>query len=149
MLTNRRSLGKWIAATLSLSRTLCAQSIPESPKKVHYRGGRPEHTQLYSSAVSYNGLLFLAGKGAHFPGDIKTHTKFVLDEIDKELTSAGSSMKKVLKANVFLNDINDYAAMNEIYLGRFGEEPPARTTVAPMGGIPNGSLVEIEVIAFI
>ncbi len=99
--------------------------------------------------MSYGNLLFIAGKGAHTPGDIKAHTKIVLDEIEKELVNAGSSMEKVLKCNVYLNDLKDYQAMNEVYLGRFGAEPPVRTTVAPAGGVPGGSLVEIDVIAYI
>jgi len=58
-------------------------------------------------------------------------------------------MDKVLKVNVYLNDLKDYAAMNAAYQGRFGSEPPVRTTVAPAGGVPGNSLVEIDVIAFI
>jgi len=112
-------------------------------------GPKPEKTPLYSPAVSYGNLLFLAGKGARVQGDVKVQTKWVLDEVQKELENAGSSMEKVLKANVYLSDIKDFAAMNEVYLGRFGENPPARTTVAPAGGLPGGSLVEIDVIAFI
>ena len=101
--------------------------------------------------ISYypKNLLFIAGKGAHFEGDIKSHTKKVLDDIQKELEDAGSSMTKVLKCNVYLNDLKDYAGMNEMFLGRFGEEPPVRTTIAAAGGIPGNSLVEIDVIAFI
>jgi 2-iminobutanoate/2-iminopropanoate deaminase len=119
-------------------------------KKVHYRGGaKPKSTPLFNGAVSYGNLLFIAGKGAHFEGDIKAHTKHVLDEIQKELESAGSSMNKVLKCNVYLNDLKDYAAMNETFKGRFGEEPPVRTTIAAAGGIPGNSLVEIDVIAYI
>jgi enamine deaminase RidA (YjgF/YER057c/UK114 family) len=56
-------------------------------------------------------------------------------------------MEKVLKCNVYLNDLKDYAAMNEVFLGRFGSEPPVRTTIAAAGGIPGNSLVEIDVIA--
>jgi 2-iminobutanoate/2-iminopropanoate deaminase len=119
-------------------------------KKVHYRNGKkPDKTPLFSGAVSYGNLLFIAGKGAHFKGDIKEHTKHVLDEIEKELTNAGSSMDKVLKCNVYLNDLKDYQAMNEVFRGRFGEEPPVRTTIAAAGGIPGDSLVEIDVIAYI
>ncbi len=118
-------------------------------KKVHYTGGRPEKTPLFSGAVSYGNLLFIAGKGAHFEGDIKAHTDHVLNEIEKELKNAGSSMEKVLKANVYLNDLNNYAAMNEVFRGRFGPEPPVRTTIAAAGGIPGNSLVEIDVIAYI
>jgi 2-iminobutanoate/2-iminopropanoate deaminase len=126
-------------------------SNSQSPKKkVHYRGGRkPEKTPLFSGAVSYGNLLFIAGKGAHFKGDIREHTKHVLDEIEKELVNAGSSMDKVLKCNVYLNDLKDYQAMNEVFRGRFGEEPPVRTTIAAAGGIPGDSLVEIDVIAYI
>src|SRR5580658_5369506 len=104
---------------------------------------------LFSSAVSYGNLLFLAGVGAHFKGTIEEHTKHVLDELEKNLVSAGSSMEKVLKVNVYLNDINDWAKMNTAYAGRWGKTPPVRTTVAPAGGIPGDSLVEIDLIAYI
>jgi enamine deaminase RidA (YjgF/YER057c/UK114 family) len=104
---------------------------------------------LFSSAVSYGNLLFLAGVGAHFKGTIEEHTKHVLDELEKNLVAAGSSMEKVLKVNVYLNDINDWAKMNTVYAGRWGKIPPVRTTVAPAGGIPGNSLVEIDLIAYI
>jgi 2-iminobutanoate/2-iminopropanoate deaminase len=105
--------------------------------------------RLFSGCVTYGNLVFVAGKGAHFEGDIKAHTKHVLDEIEKELVKAGSSMEKVLKCNVYLNDLKDYQAMNEVFRGRFGSAPPVRTTIAAAGGIPGNSLVEIDVIAFI
>ena len=89
---------------------------------------------MFSGAVSYGNLLFIAGKGAHVPGDIKVHTNIVLDEIKKELENAGSSMDKVLKVSVFLNDIKDYQGMNEVFKGRFGKNPPVRTTVAVAQG---------------
>jgi enamine deaminase RidA (YjgF/YER057c/UK114 family) len=91
--------------------------------------------------------VFIAGIGAHFEGDIKSHTKHVLDEIQKKLEEAGSSMEKVLKVNVYLNDLKDYDGMNEVFRGRFGAEPPVRTTIAAAGGIPGNSLVEIDCIA--
>ena len=106
-------------------------------------------TPLFSSAVSYGNLLFLAGVGAHFKGTIEEHTKHVLDELEKNLVCAGSSMEKVLKVNVYLNDINDWAKMNTVYAGRWGKVPPVRTTIAPAGGIPGNSLVEIDLIAYI
>jgi enamine deaminase RidA (YjgF/YER057c/UK114 family) len=56
-------------------------------------------------------------------------------------------MERVVKVNVYLNDLKDYAAMNETFLGRFGPEPPVRTTIAAAGGIPGNSLVEIDCIA--
>src|SRR5438552_16790636 len=117
-------------------------------KKVHYRNGKkPEKTPLFNSTVSFGKLLFIAGVGAHFDGDIKAHTKHVLDQIKTQLESVGSSMDKVLKCNVYLNDLKDYKDMNEVFLGAFGPEPPVRTTIAAAGGIPGNSLVEIDVIA--
>ena len=97
--------------------------------------------------MSYDDLLFIAGIGYHEEGDIKVHTKAVLDQIQARLESVGSSMEKVLKCNVYLHDLKDYAGMNEVFRGRFGDEPPVRTTVAAAGGIPGNSLVEIDVIA--
>ncbi len=126
-----------------------AEAKDKTAKKVFWQGGKaPEKPALFSPAVGYGNLLFLSGIGAHFPGDIKAHTKHVLDEIEKELTRCGSSMAKVLKAQVYLADLKDYAGMNEVFLGRFGSEPPVRTTTAA-AGVPGNSLVEIDVIAYI
>jgi 2-iminobutanoate/2-iminopropanoate deaminase len=128
-----------------------ATAAPEKPvKKVHWSGGKvPEKTPLFSGVVSYGNLVFISGIGAHFEGDIKSHTDHVLKEIQKRLEEVGSSMEKVLKVNVYLNDLKDYAGMNEIFLGRFGPEPGVRTTIAAAGGIPGNSLVEIDCIACI
>ncbi len=109
----------------------------------------PSAPPLFSSAVSYGNLLFLAGVGAHFKGTIEEHTAHVLDELEKNLKCAGSSMEKVLKVNVYLNDIADWSRMNTVYAGRWGKVPPVRTTIAPAGGIPGNSLVEIDLIAYI
>jgi enamine deaminase RidA (YjgF/YER057c/UK114 family) len=105
---------------------------------------------LFSGATKFNGMVFIAGKGAHFAGDIKAHTDHVLKELEKELLAAGSSMEKVLKVNVYLDDIKDYKDMNEVYKGRFGKKPPVRTTVAvAKGGVPGDSLVEMDCIAYV
>lgn len=148
---NRRRFlkGAAAAAALPVAAGAAAKKATGLQKKVHYQGPKPEKTPLFSGAVSYGNLLFISGKGAHFAGDIKAHTKHVLDEVEKELINAGSSMEKVLKVNVYLNDLKDYAGMNEVFLGRFGAEPPVRTTVAPAGGVPGNSLVEIDCIAYI
>ncbi|MBL8294326.1 MAG: RidA family protein [Bryobacterales bacterium] len=143
----RRAMLKTAVAATAVAVPAAAQDKPT--KKVHYKGQKPKNTPLFSGAVSYGNLLFVAGKGAHFAGDIKAHTKHVLDEVEKELVNAGSSMEKVLKCNVYLNDLKDYAGMNEVFRGRFGAEPPVRTTIAAAGGIPGNSLVEIDVIAYI
>ena len=102
---------------------------------------------LFSGAVKYENTLYIAGKGAHFEGDIKAHTDHVLKELQKELESNGSSMEQVLKVNVYLADLGDYKSMNEVFRGRFGKNPPVRTTVATYGGVPGNSLVEMDCIA--
>ena len=106
-----------------------------------------QEVPLFSSVVKHNGLLYVAGKGAHFEGDIKAHTDHVLKELEKALVKHGSSMEKVLKVNVYLADLADYHKMNEVFRGRFGEKPPVRTTVATYGGVPGNSLVEMDCIA--
>lgn len=143
--TNRR---KFLAAGAVAAAPAAAQT--ESAKKVHWPDGKaPEKRPLFSPAVSLGNLLFIPGIGAHFEGDIKAHTKHVLDVIEKRLEECGSSMRKVVKCNVYLNDLKDYQGMNEVFRGRFGDEPPVRTTIAAAGGIPGNSLVEIDVIAYI
>jgi 2-iminobutanoate/2-iminopropanoate deaminase len=146
----RRFLGKGVAAAAAAgalaAKPAAAQDKPV--KKVFYKSGKkPEKQALFNQVVTYGGLVFLAGVGAHVPGDIKVHTKIVLDGLQANLEAVGSSMDKVLKCNVYLNDLKDYAGMNEVFLGRFGSEPPVRTTIAAAGGIPGNSLVEIDVIA--
>ena len=150
--TNRRKFvlgaGAAVAAGAAAKPALAHDEKPV--KKVIWNDGKkPEKTPLFSGITTFGGLVFIAGIGAHFEGDIKAHTKHVLDEIEQRLKDAGSSMEKVVKVNVYLNDLKDYAAMNEMFLGRFGAEPPVRTTIAAAGGIPGNSLVEIDCIAYI
>jgi 2-iminobutanoate/2-iminopropanoate deaminase len=119
-------------------------------KKVHWPGREaPKETPLFSPVVTWGSMVFLSGIGAHFEGDVKAHTAHVLDEMKKNLEAVGSSMEKVLKVNVYLNDLKDYQAMNEVFRGRFGDQPGVRTTIAAAGGIPGDSLVEIDCIAYI
>jgi 2-iminobutanoate/2-iminopropanoate deaminase len=150
--TRRKFLAGTSAAAAAVALPGAAQAqtaAGDKPvKKVHWSGGKPPaNTPLFSPVVTFGNLVFIAGIGAHFEGDIKAHTKHVLDEIQKRLESVGSSMDKVVKCNVYLNDLKDYAGMNEMFQGRFGAEPPVRTTIAAAGGIPGNSLVEIDVIA--
>ena len=106
----------------------------------------PAKPPLFNGIVTFGNLVFIAGIGAHFKGTIEEHTKHVLDEIEANLKLAGSSMDKVLKVNVYLADLKDYAGMNSAYQGRFGDTPGVRTTVA-VSGVPGDSLVEIDCIA--
>ncbi len=110
-----------------------------------------QNAPLFSGHTKFGNLVFIAGKGAHVePFTIKAHTEIVLKELENELIKAGSSMEKVLKVNVYLNDIADYQGMNEAYKGRWGSKPPVRTTVAvAKGGVPGNSLVEMDCIAYI
>ena len=124
-----------------------AAAQAKSRKTVHYRGGKPAGTPLYSEIISHGDLVFISGHGTNKVSGIREQTKYVLDEIQACLEQAGTSMNNALKCNVYLANLNDYAAMNEVYRGRFGSEPPVRTTVA-VAGIPlDGALIEIEVIA--
>ena len=119
----------------------------KTSKKVVSSITKSDEIPLFSGGVAYGNMLFISGKGAHFEGDISAHTDHVLKELEKELVKHGSSMEQVLKVNVYLHDLNDYHAMNKVFRGRFGENPPVRTTVATYGGVPGDSLVEIDCIA--
>jgi enamine deaminase RidA (YjgF/YER057c/UK114 family) len=151
MATSNRRRAFLAGAGVAVGTTAAAKAAradEKAVKKVHWPNGkRPEKPPLFSGVTSYGGLVFVAGVGAHFEGDITAHTKHVLDELQKKLESVGSSMEKVVKVNVYLNDLADYKAMNDAFLGRFGPEPPVRTTIAAKGGIPGNSLVEIDCIA--
>ncbi|MDZ4708352.1 MAG: RidA family protein [Saprospiraceae bacterium] len=156
MNTNRRSVFKKISLSLAGMLGLVAAKATGSKSDVAAAKEEPmdnvvmdQGVPLFSGARTHGNLLFIAGKGAHFDGDITAHTKHVLDEVQKELEKNGSSMNKVLKCNVYLNDLKDYQAMNAAYKGRFGDKPPVRTTIAAAGGIPGDSLVEIDCIAYI
>lgn len=122
-------------------------------KTVHRRADgaaqSPNRTPLFNEAVSYGNLLFIAGKGAgrDFEGDITAHTRRALDRLEEALKTGGSSMEKVVKVNVFLKNPEDFEGMNKAYQGRFGAEPPVRTTISGVR-IPDGSLVEIDCIAY-
>ena len=149
--SNRRKFlrgGAGAAAVAAVAAVPAAQAQDRPTKRVIYRNGqKPEKTPLFNSTVAFGPLLFIAGVGYHQEGDITVHTKGVLDQIKRQLEAAGSSMEKVLKCNVYLNDLKDYDGMNKVFLGAFGPEPPVRTTIAAPGGIPGNSLVEIDVIA--
>lgn len=156
MKTERRSVLKKIVASVTafMGMGLAARAGTTSdaaPEKEVNNINYLQDVPLYSSSTKLGNLVFISGKGAHTaPFEIKAHTEIVLKELEEELIKAGSSMEKVLKVSVFLNDIADYKAMNEVYKGRFGKKPPVRTTVAvAKGGVPGDSLVEMDCIAYI
>lgn len=116
----------------------------------------PSATQAlgpYSVAVEANGLVFLSGQvaldpetGERSPDDIDSQTRRVLDNIGLILGDLGLGYSDIVKTTVFLADIADFAAVNEIYRGYFETDPPARSAVQA-GALPGRFMVEIEVIA--
>lgn len=109
----------------------------------------------FSTAVRVGNLLYLSGQvgvppGSRqvVPGGVGAETRRTLENIKRVLEYAGSSMDRVVKCTVFLQDIADYAAMNEVYATFFPRDPPARSTVAG-SGLALGARVEIECIAVV
>jgi len=107
----------------------------------------------YSQAICTRDLVFTAGQAGLDPktaklaeGGIKAQTRQTLQNISAILEAAGSSLAKVVKTTVFLQDIGDFAEMNAIYAEFFSQQPPARSTVQ-VAALPLGALVEIEAIA--
>lgn len=113
----------------------------------------PKPVGPYSQAIIENGFVFVAGQGpldaatgTYEPADVQTETKRTFANIKAILEAAGSSLERVVKCNVYLRDIKDFKAMNEVYAGMFQAPFPARTTIQA-GALPNNIAVEIECIA--
>lgn len=107
----------------------------------------------YSQAIEVNGFVYTSGQlpvdpatGEFAPGGIKEQTRQSLSNVKNILEQAGTPMSNVIKTTVFLNDMNDFAAMNEVYAEFFQQPYPARSAVA-VEKLPKAALVEIEVIA--
>ena len=106
-----------------------------------------------SSAIDAGDFIYVSGQGAldlatgeYLKGDVRSETRQVFENIKTILQAAGTSMDRVLKVNVYLRDINDFAAMNEVYKATFETPYPARTTIQA-GALPRGFAVEIECVA--
>lgn len=106
----------------------------------------------YSQAIRVGELVFVAGQLGLKPGDkvvagdIATQTDQALRNLAAILEEAGSSMESLVKTSVFLQDLADFAAMNDVYARYVGARPPARSTFE-VAGLPSGALVEIEAVA--
>jgi 2-iminobutanoate/2-iminopropanoate deaminase len=143
------------AAALALP-AAAAPGKSSAQKKIITRPGEPlTPASMFSPATQLGNLLFLSGSGALEPqthkvvaGPIGNQVKQCLENLKVVLEAAGSSMDKVLKCTVFLTDIADFAAMNEVYHSYFPANPPARTTIAAKD-LPGNSPVEIECIAYV
>ena len=113
----------------------------------------PKPIGPYSQAIRTNGFLYVSGQVALDPktgdltgADIRQQTERVLENVKGILEAAGLNMHHVVKTTVFLKDMNEFAAMNEVYAKYFASAAPARSTVQ-VSRLPKDALVEIEVIA--
>ena len=109
----------------------------------------------YSQAIRANGFVFVSGQLALRPGEkelipggIAEQTEQVFANLRAILEAAGSSLDRLVKTTVFLQSLDDFAGMNEVYARSVGETPPARSTVE-VAKLPSGALVEIEAIAHV
>jgi 2-iminobutanoate/2-iminopropanoate deaminase len=122
-------------------------------KQIIHTADAPKAIGPYSQAVKTNGLVFASGQipidpatGQFVPGGIEEQTEQVLKNLTAVLEAAGSGLSRVIKTTVFLADMQEFGAMNEVYGKFFGEEPPARATVEA-SRLPRDARVEIEAIA--
>jgi len=107
----------------------------------------------YSQAIRVGNLLFVSGQipldprtGQLVPGDVRAQTRQVLKNLSTIVEAAGSNLARVAKTTVYLRDLGEFAAMNEVYAEFFGGEPPARSTVQ-VARLPRDAAVEIDLIA--
>lgn len=122
-------------------------------KKVIHTVQAPKAVGPYSQAIEANGMLFISGQipidpatGKIIDGDIKAQTQQVMKNIEAILREAGYTFKEVVKSTCLLSDMNNFAAMNEVYGSYYSENPPARAAYGVVK-LPLGALVEIETIA--
>lgn len=115
----------------------------------------PEAIGPYSQGIVANGFLFTAGQialdpetGEIVPGGVREQTERVLRNLSEVLASAGTSWENVVKTTVYLQDMNDFPVVNEVYAAALGGARPARSTVQ-VAALPRGVLVEIDAVALI
>lgn len=122
-------------------------------KKIIVTANAPKAIGPYSQAVEAQGFVFVSGQipidpasGNMIAGGIKEQTERVMENGKAVLTAAGCGMDRVVKATIYLKDMNDFGAVNEVYGRYFPSEPPARATVA-VSRLPKDAAVEIDFIA--
>ena len=145
----RRGLLKNAAMTAGAVLTAQEASAQSARMTKKDATGKPPTQFPFTPVVSFGNLLFVSGIGCRIEGTIEEETKWVLDEIEKNLAAAGSSLDKVLKVNVFLEDIHEFDRMNAVYkTRRWGSVFPARNTVQP-AALPAGDHgLAIDCIAY-
>jgi 2-iminobutanoate/2-iminopropanoate deaminase len=145
--------GLGIAATVSTPRALARNLSASSGevRKLNGEGKPGSEKEVIMPVVIHNGVLYLSGQGAHDTRDakewtIESHTKMVMDKVQKLVEVGGGTMESVLQANVYLLKIEDWDGMHKVFATYFPHGGPARTTVA-VAALPGNSLVEINCIA--
>ena len=112
----------------------------------------PQAIGPYSQAILSDGWIFTSGQiplsaaGERVDGSIEAQTEQVFDNLEAILTNAGSALDKVASVTVFMTDLGEFAAMNEVFARRFGEHRPARSTIQ-VAALPTGARVEINAVA--
>jgi 2-iminobutanoate/2-iminopropanoate deaminase len=129
--------------------------MPPMERKVVSSEGAPKAIGPYSQAIAWGSLVFCSGQIALDPasgtlvgeGDVRAEARRVMDNLAAVLAAAGSGLDRVLKTTIYLVDMADFTAVNEVYGQYFPQAPPARATVA-VAGLPKGARVEVEAVAF-
>jgi 2-iminobutanoate/2-iminopropanoate deaminase len=155
ILTKIQSNFQNIEIISQFSDILSNQKYTAMSKETIYTKNAPQPIGPYSQAVKFNNLIFTSGQipidpssGKLIDGDIKAQTKQTIENLKNILEAGGSDISKVLKVTVFLKDITEFAAMNEVYAEYFGESKPARSTVEA-ARLPKDAKIEIDVVAYI
>ena len=152
----RRAIVPIVTAAVALATTTSCtfRQVKPTMQTVH-TDNAPAAIGPYSQAIVANGFVFTAGQVPFDPqtmqlvdGDIAAQTEQVMKNLSAILREAGADLGTVVKTTVFLKDMNDFAAMNEVYARHFGDHKPARSTVQ-VARLPRDASVEIEVVALL
>jgi 2-iminobutanoate/2-iminopropanoate deaminase len=157
----RRNFGTKLASMLStlgigavLGKTASAQTSTAQDtgvQKLNYDGKAADGTQMITSLIVHNGLIYISGQGANDAGDVQgadisSHTTKVMNNVKKLVEAGGGSMDSILQLTVYLANLDFYDGMNKVFKTYFPHGGPARTTVS-VAGVPGKSLLEINCIA--
>ena len=158
---NRRTFAARLASVLStvglasgaLTTSALAQTSTSDSgvQKLNYDGKPADGTQMITSLIVHNGLIYISGQGANDAGDVQgaditSHTTKVINNVKKLVEAGGGSMDSILQLTVYLGNLDYYDGMNKVFKTYFPHGGPARTTVA-VAGVPGHSLLEINCIA--
>jgi 2-iminobutanoate/2-iminopropanoate deaminase len=158
----RRNFGTKLASMLStlgigaavLGKTASAETSTAQDtgvQKLNYDGKPADGTQMITSLIVHNGLIYISGQGANDAGDVQgaditSHTTKVMNNVKKLVEAGGGSMDSILQLTVYLGNLDFYDGMNKVFKTYFPRGGPARTTVS-VAGVPGKSLLEINCIA--